>query len=81
MAGLTGREFEPKAERPMAGLADLCSIAETPLDEVQRYLARCEIAMIGGPVERTGDAVGLFPRSGFELDRGFELFRVGIGGR
>lgn len=49
-----GREFEPKAERPTPGSADLCFIAETPLDEVRRHLARCEVAVIEGPVERTG---------------------------
>lgn len=51
---LAGREFEPKAERPTPGSADLCFIAETPLDEVRRHLARCDVVVIAGPVERTG---------------------------
>jgi catechol 2,3-dioxygenase-like lactoylglutathione lyase family enzyme len=51
---LAGREFEPKAARPTPGSADLCFIAETPLDEVRRHLARCEVAVIEGPVERAG---------------------------
>ena len=49
-----GREFEPKALRPTPGSADLCFIAQTPLDEVLRHLSRCEVAVIEGPVERTG---------------------------
>jgi catechol 2,3-dioxygenase-like lactoylglutathione lyase family enzyme len=49
-----GHEFEPKADRPTPGSADLCFIAETPLDEVMAALARQKIAIVEGPVERTG---------------------------
>jgi catechol 2,3-dioxygenase-like lactoylglutathione lyase family enzyme len=52
-----GREFEPKAERPTPGSGDLCFVAETPLAEVAAHLAGCNVAIIEGPVERTG-AVG-----------------------
>jgi len=49
-----GREFEPKALRPMPGSADLCFIAATPLEEVTAHLQRLGIAIEEGPVPRTG---------------------------
>jgi catechol 2,3-dioxygenase-like lactoylglutathione lyase family enzyme len=49
-----GREFEPKAERPTPGSADLCLIAREPLDAVIAHLAACEVAILEGPVRRTG---------------------------
>ncbi|MCH7339703.1 VOC family protein [Acinetobacter higginsii] len=52
-----GKEFEPKALRPTSGSADLCFIAETPLNEVMAHLQAQQIEIIEGPIERTG-AVG-----------------------
>ncbi|WP_343622103.1 VOC family protein [Acinetobacter proteolyticus] len=49
-----GKEFEPKALRPTAGSADLCFIAETPLDEVIVHLQAQNIDIVEGPIERTG---------------------------
>lgn len=49
-----GREFEPKAARPTPGSADLCLIAATPLDEVIAHLQACGVAILEGPVQRTG---------------------------
>ncbi|GGI54689.1 VOC family protein [Oxalicibacterium solurbis] len=49
-----GKEFEPKAERPTPGSADLCFITSTPLDDVQTHLAACGVAVTEGPVKRTG---------------------------
>jgi len=49
-----GREFEPKADTPLPGSADLCFIASTPLDDVMRHLERCGVAIEEGPVIRTG---------------------------
>ena len=49
-----GREFEPKAAHPTPGSADLCLIAETPLPAVVDHLHRCGVAVLEGPVERTG---------------------------
>lgn len=40
-----GREFEPKAERPTPGSADLCFIVATPLDEVIAHLEAHRVAM------------------------------------
>lgn len=52
-----GREFEPKAQRPTPGSADLCLIADGPLEDVIAHLRACGVAVLEGPVRRTG-AVG-----------------------
>jgi catechol 2,3-dioxygenase-like lactoylglutathione lyase family enzyme len=49
-----GREFEPKAERPTPGSADLCLIAAGRLDAVIEHLEACGVAILEGPVQRTG---------------------------
>ncbi|GAB1234503.1 VOC family protein [Ferrigenium sp. UT5] len=49
-----GREHEPKAEQPTPGSADLCFITSIPLSEVMRHLSVCNVALIEGPVQRTG---------------------------
>ena len=49
-----GREFEPKAERPTSGSADLCFIVATPLDDVIAHLEAQSVSIIEGPVNRTG---------------------------
>lgn len=49
-----GHEFEPKARHPTPGSADLCFITAVPLDEVVRHLAALGVAVIEGPVRRTG---------------------------
>ncbi len=49
-----GREFEPKAALPTPGSADLCLISDTALDDVIAHLAACDVAIIEGPVMRTG---------------------------
>lgn len=49
-----GHEFEPKADRPTPGSADLCFITETPLDDVLAHLSAAGVAVIEGPVDRTG---------------------------
>jgi catechol 2,3-dioxygenase-like lactoylglutathione lyase family enzyme len=49
-----GREFEPKALKPAPGAIDLCLITETPLEQVAAHLKDKGVAVIGGPVEKTG---------------------------
>lgn len=49
-----GKEFEPKAERPTPGSADLCFLTSVPLADVVSHLAACGVAVIEGPVQRTG---------------------------
>ncbi len=51
---IKGREFEPKAHLPVPGSLDLCFIASEPLDAVITRLRAHDIAIIEGPVRRTG---------------------------
>jgi catechol 2,3-dioxygenase-like lactoylglutathione lyase family enzyme len=51
-----GKEFEPKANKPVPGSADLCFITQTPLDDAMAHVERCGVQIIEGPVERTGAA-------------------------
>lgn len=49
-----GNEFEPRAQDPTPGSADLCFITPTPLAEVVEHLTACGVKIIEGPVKRTG---------------------------
>lgn len=49
-----GKEFEPKAHTPVPGALDLCFIASMPLDDVMAELKRKGLAIVEGPVIRTG---------------------------
>jgi catechol 2,3-dioxygenase-like lactoylglutathione lyase family enzyme len=49
-----GREFEPKALRPAPGSMDFCLITETPLAEVMEHLKAQGVAIVEGPVDKTG---------------------------
>jgi catechol 2,3-dioxygenase-like lactoylglutathione lyase family enzyme len=49
-----GREFEPKALKPAPGAIDLCFISATPLAEVVEHVKSCGVAIVEGPVARTG---------------------------
>ncbi|NNE51490.1 MAG: VOC family protein [Sulfitobacter sp.] len=49
-----GAEFEPKANHPTAGSADLCFLTATTLENWQSHLERLGIPIEEGPVPRTG---------------------------
>ncbi len=49
-----GKEFEPKALFPTPGSIDICLITDTPLEEVKARLSEYNIAIVEGPVHRTG---------------------------
>jgi catechol 2,3-dioxygenase-like lactoylglutathione lyase family enzyme len=53
----SGKEFEPKAEHPTPGSADLCFITGTPLRDVIEHLHHYGVEIIEGPANKTG-AVG-----------------------
>lgn len=53
---VAGHEFEPKADTPLPGSGDLCFLSETPMDRIIETLGRHGIAIIEGPVPRTGAA-------------------------
>jgi catechol 2,3-dioxygenase-like lactoylglutathione lyase family enzyme len=49
-----GREYEPKALKPGPGAIDLCFVSETPLAQVMEQLKAHGVAIIEGPVPKTG---------------------------
>lgn len=46
--------FEPKAQRPTPGSADLCFVTAVPIPDVLVHLARCDTPVVEGPVAREG---------------------------
>lgn len=49
-----GNEFEPKAQKPTPGSADLCFITEVPLAQAIDHVRNQGVDIIEGPVARTG---------------------------
>ena len=49
-----GSEFEPKADIPKPGSEDLCLVTEVPLQEAMEHVREEGVAIIKGPVSRTG---------------------------
>lgn len=49
-----GAELEPKAPNAGPGTGDLCLITTTSLEEVLAHLRACGVAVLQGPVARTG---------------------------
>ncbi len=49
-----GKEFEPKAARPTPGSGDLCFIVDGPLDAAMAHVRAAGVAIVEGPVARTG---------------------------
>ncbi len=49
-----GAEFEPKANHPKPGSADLCLLSDTALDDWIVHLSACGVGIEDGPVYRTG---------------------------
>jgi catechol 2,3-dioxygenase-like lactoylglutathione lyase family enzyme len=49
-----GREFEPRATLAAPGTLDICFIAAVPLAEVIARLEAAKVAIIEGPVMKTG---------------------------
>ena len=49
-----GAEFAPRAHRAAPGSADLCLLSPDPLEDWQAHLAGHGIAVVEGPVARSG---------------------------
>ena len=49
-----GHEFEPKAERPTAGSADLCFLSDVSITDWLAHLNNQGVEVVEGPVQRTG---------------------------
>ena len=47
-------EFEPKAQTPTPGSADLCFLTQTPIHDVISELQTKHITILEGPIQRTG---------------------------
>lgn len=50
----SGEEILPCAAHPISGSADLCFIAETPVDRLGEHLEDQGVVIEMGPVDRTG---------------------------
>lgn len=69
-----GREFEPRAHLPVPGALDLCFIASVPLDAVIARLAAHRVAIVAGPVQRTGATARI--RSVYVRDPDLNLIEI-----
>jgi len=49
-----GREFEPKADHPTPGSADVCLIVEDDIEQVIAQLTAAGVPILEGPVECAG---------------------------
>ena len=49
-----GSAIEPRAMRPTPGSADLCFVTAAAIEEVVAHLSVCGVAIVAGPVRRTG---------------------------
>lgn len=49
-----GRVIDPNVRHATPGSADLCLLSDTPMAEILAHLAGCGVAVIEGPVRRTG---------------------------
>ena len=49
-----GLEYEPKAEKPTIGAADLCFITEMPLQQAIEHVRNLGVTIEEGPINRTG---------------------------
>ncbi len=48
------KEFDPKAQTPTPGSADLCFLTHTPIGEVIKALRNHNVEILEGPVQQTG---------------------------
>jgi len=71
-----GKEFTPRAHVAAPGTLDLCFIAAVPLDEVQRRLEAAGVAIIEGPVIKTGAASKI--RSVYVRDPDLNLVEISV---
>ncbi|HEY0878306.1 MAG TPA: VOC family protein [Zeimonas sp.] len=69
-----GREHEPKAHLPVPGALDLCFLAAIGLDEVVARLQAAGVAIVEGPVLRTGASFRL--RSVYVRDPDLNLIEI-----
>jgi catechol 2,3-dioxygenase-like lactoylglutathione lyase family enzyme len=71
-----GKEFEPRAHVAAPGTLDLCFIASIPLDQVMIKLKKNQVAILEGPVAKTG-AKGLM-QSVYVRDPDLNLVEISV---
>ena len=71
-----GKEFEPRAHVAVPGSLDLCFIASVGLDEVMQALKKNNIAILEGPVTKTGAAGPI--RSVYVRDPDLNLVEISV---
>jgi catechol 2,3-dioxygenase-like lactoylglutathione lyase family enzyme len=71
-----GREFSPRAHVAAPGTLDLCFIAALPLDEVIVRLKAAGIAILEGPVMKTGATSPI--RSVYVRDPDLNLVEISV---
>ena len=71
-----GKEFEPRAHVAVPGSLDLCFIAAQPLEAVIARLQQHGVALIQGPVRKTG-AIGPI-RSVYVRDPDLNLVEISV---
>lgn len=49
-----GNEIDPKAHLPVPGSLDICLISSYPVEKIKTHLEQCYVALVEGPVTRTG---------------------------
>jgi catechol 2,3-dioxygenase-like lactoylglutathione lyase family enzyme len=71
-----GREFEPRAHVAVPGSLDLCFIASVPLEKVIDRLKAASIAILEGPVMKTGATSKI--RSVYVRDPDLNLVEISV---
>ncbi|HWD21892.1 MAG TPA: VOC family protein [Burkholderiales bacterium] len=71
-----GREFTPRAHVAAPGTLDLCFIASVPLESVMDRLEQSGIAVLEGPVMKTGAVSKL--RSVYVRDPDLNLIEISV---
>ena len=49
-----GKEVKPNANKTTPGSADLCLMTKVDLDDAMKYVRKCDVEIIEGPVKKTG---------------------------
>jgi catechol 2,3-dioxygenase-like lactoylglutathione lyase family enzyme len=71
-----GKEFSPRAHVAVPGSLDLCFISSIPLDQVVERLDNAKVAVIAGPVAKTGAKGSI--RSVYVRDPDLNLVEISV---